>query len=149
MLHIWQYHSTLILAFVAVKRLENLQWKRLFLTKTPNLYVEVKLGADVKTTRTVKKSSAPVWDEELTLYVYKGPLSHSCRPSYTVLRQMASTHSTSESCMTLSGCQIHVLAQSISRSRTCWQRLIVAKVSDGSSIVACMISSPDTQFSVL
>ncbi|KAL5504574.1 hypothetical protein ACEPAH_7235 [Sanghuangporus vaninii] len=51
-----------------VLRLEELKWNQRLHSKTPNLYVQARHGDIVRTTRTLKKNSSPVWDEELVFF---------------------------------------------------------------------------------
>ncbi|KAL5522491.1 hypothetical protein ACEPAG_8507 [Sanghuangporus baumii] len=48
-----------------VIRLEDLDWRHALHSRVPDLYVEATLAGVTKRTRTVKKSSSPVWDEQL------------------------------------------------------------------------------------
>ena len=49
-----------------VVHLEELKWKHPLHSKTPNLYVEAKVGDAIRKTRSVE-GRAPAWNESLTL----------------------------------------------------------------------------------
>ncbi|KAL5504762.1 hypothetical protein ACEPAH_7425 [Sanghuangporus vaninii] len=61
-------HSSLLTLMAShyclqVIRVEGVCWKPSSHGKEPNLYVEVKLGSSIQTTRTIKKCASPIWDE--------------------------------------------------------------------------------------
>ncbi|KAL5521220.1 hypothetical protein ACEPAG_9143 [Sanghuangporus baumii] len=49
-----------------VLRLDNLQWKFCLHSRTPDLYVVIRLGDVKRKTRQVKKTKSPIWNEILT-----------------------------------------------------------------------------------
>lgn len=51
----------------SVIHLEELRWDHPLHSRMPDLYVELALGDVKRTTRTVKRSTSPSWDERLVL----------------------------------------------------------------------------------
>jgi len=53
----------------SVKGVDQIVWTRSRFSKSPNLYVEIRMEQSVWCTRTVKRSVQPTWDEEFPMRV--------------------------------------------------------------------------------